>query len=131
MKAVGIFSAFEPAVPNMWAVSASRAGYRLANEEKTGSYQLSYLPADNLREEWNLKQADWDAMFLPVKQAWSYCWLNSFLGGGSQIYANVMTDEWKVLKDGSSADTSSWKDVKAPAGMIDSKGESSLNWGKL
>ena len=48
----------------MWSVSGARAGYRLANW-KTGEYRNR----GSIEAKENLKVADWDAQFLPLRDS--------------------------------------------------------------
>lgn len=68
----GLFSAFTVGGGNqkIMAVSAARAGYRDSSEAwGTGSY-CNLRSCDGrgnyIDEAWNLREADWDALFLPV-----------------------------------------------------------------
>ncbi len=60
----GFFDSFA-ITGDMWAISASRAGYRIPGI--TSSYENSKFEQD---EQWNLFIDDWDAMLLPVTRCW-------------------------------------------------------------
>ena len=134
----GLYKAFNPTVKHLWAVSASRAGYR--DPSGTGRYQLAYTdPAplssssspDRLMKNWNLKETDWDAVFLPVKDAWKLCIGGEVenpgaftLGiGSSDVLGTIMTEPWKNLGGGSGG---TFGQVPAPHRM-----SGNLNWSGL
>jgi hypothetical protein len=134
----GLYKAFNPTVKHLWAVSAARAGYR--DPSDTGRYQLAYTdPAplssssspDRLKKNWNLKETDWDAVFLPVKDAWKLCIGGEVenpgtftMGlGSSDVLGTIMTEQWKNLGGGSG---SSFGQVPAPHRM-----SGNLNWSGL
>lgn len=112
MDACGIFKAFEPGVSHMWAVSATRAGYRKV-DGGVGEYHLEWTDPSNNRERWNLKQPDWDAVFLPVRDAWKLCAWDMFVpgifSGDDKILEELMTSSW--------AGEQGWNNLKPPAGM--------------
>ncbi len=128
----GIFTAFDEKdsagnmrrPSHMWAVSAARAGYRKVSGG-VGEYQLSWSdPADN-RLRWNLKQPDWDAVFLPVRDAWKLCawdmFVSGIFSGDDKILEDLMTSSWAGEKG--------WNNLEPPAGMHD-PGER-INWKEL
>lgn len=131
----GVFKAFNPAVKHLWAVSSARAGYR--DPSGTGRYQIAYTdPAplssssssEQLKKNWNLKETDWDAVFLPVKDAWKLCLGNNveesgWFVGTSDVLGTIMTEQWQNLGAGSS---SSYGQVPAPHRM-----SGSLDWSGL
>ena len=127
-KCDGIFGAFEPGVSHMWAVSAARAGYRKV-DGGVGEYHLDWTdPADN-RARWNLKQPDWDAVFLPVRDAWKLCAWDMFVpglnlfGGKDNILEDLINSEWGKDQD--------WTELKPPPGMRGADSDSKLDWGAL
>ena len=124
----GIFKAFEPGVSHMWAVSAARAGYRKIGGG-VGEYHLDWTdPAEN-RERWNLKQPDWDAVFLPVRDAWKLCAWYMFVPG-----LNLFSGEDKILQElmnSSWARQQGWARLTAPPGMHDSNSNGGLDWASL
>jgi hypothetical protein len=131
----GLYKAFNPTVKNMWAVSASRAGYR--DPSDIGRYQIAYTdPAplssssspEQLRKNWNLKETDWDAVFLPVKDAWKMCIGGNvedpgMFVGGSDVLGTIMTEQWLGLNGGS---TPGFGTVSAPFRM-----SGNLDWSGL
>jgi hypothetical protein len=134
----GLYKAFNPTVKHLWAVSAARAGYR--DPSGTGRYQIAYTdPAplsssaspDRLKKNWNLKETDWDAVFLPVKDAWKLCIGGEVenpgaftMGvGSSDVLGTIMVEQWKNLGSGSGA---SFGSVPAPYRM-----SGNLNWSGL
>lgn len=127
MDACGIFKAFEPGVSHMWAVSAARAGYRKV-DGGVGEYHLGWTDPSNNRERWNLKQPDWDAVFLPVRDAWKLCAWNMFtpgiFSGDDKILEDLMTSSW--------AGKQGWNKLKAPPGMHNEDSDKeTLNWSEL
>ena len=96
----------------MWAVSATRAGYRKV-DGGVGEYHLEWTDPSNNRERWNLKQPDWDAVFLPVRDAWKLCAWDMFVpgifSGDDKILEELMTSSW--------AGEQGWNNLKPPAGM--------------
>lgn len=131
----GLFKAFNPVVKYMWAVSAARAGYR--DPSGTGRYQIAYTdPAplssnsspEQLKKNWNLKETDWDAVFLPVKDAWKMCLGQEvenpgMFVGSSDVLGTIMTEQWQGLSGGASP---SFGQVPAPHKM-----SGNLNWSGL
>jgi hypothetical protein len=134
----GLYKAFNPAVKYLWAVSAARAGY--CDPSGTGRYQLAYTdPAplssssspERLEKNWNLKETDWDAVFLPVKDAWKLCIGGEVenpgaftMGlGSSDVLGAIMTEQWKNLGGGSG---NSFGQVSAPHRM-----SGNLDWSGL
>ncbi len=131
----GLYKAFNPTVKNMWAVSAARAGYR--DPSDIGRYQIAYTdPAplssssspEQLRKNWNLKETDWDAVFLPVKDAWKMCIGRNvedpgMFVGGSDVLGTIMTEQWLGLNGGS---TPGFGTVSAPYRM-----SGNLDWSGL
>lgn len=131
----GLYKAFNPKVKHMWAVSAARAGYRDPSDK--GRYQIAYTdPAplsessspEQLKKNWNLKETDWDAVFLPVKDAWKLCLGNEvkdpgMFVGSSDVLGTIMTEQWKGLNGGAAP---SFGQVSAPHRM-----SGSLDWSGL
>lgn len=128
----------------IWAVSAARAAYNAAEgnttkkEELKGklespSYRLDYTePSWNNR--WNLKETDWEAMYVPVRQANALTRFSVFLDlSGEGILKEVMTDKngWEK-KDGDKWKTASvdWSKLPPPAGG-GFKAGSKLDWDEL
>jgi hypothetical protein len=119
----------------MWAVAAARAGYR--DPSDIGRYQIAYTdPAplssssspEQLRKNWNLKETDWDAVFLPVKDAWKMCIGGNvedpgMFVGGSDVLGTIMTEQWLGLNGGS---TPGFGTVSAPFRM-----SGNLDWSGL
>jgi hypothetical protein len=131
----GLYKAFNPKVKHMWAVSAARAGYR--DPSGKGRYQIAYTdPAplsessspEQLKKNWNLKETDWDAVFLPVKDAWKLCLGNEvkdpgMFVGSSDVLGTIMTEQWQGLNGGAAP---SFGQVPAPHRM-----SGSLDWSGL
>ena len=131
----GLYKAFNPTVKTMWAVSAARAGYR--DPSDIGRYQIAYTdPAplssssspEQLKKNWNLKETDWDAVFLPVKDAWKMCTGQNvedpgMFAGGSDVLGTIMAEQWLGLNGGS---TPGFATVPAPFRM-----SGNLDWSGL
>jgi len=88
----GLFKAFT--VPGgsraMWTVSASRGGYYtpFESDRKPGAYEITFqaVGRDKL---WNLREQDWDAIFLPVKHAWDKGVSRQWQSGDPSILSEV------------------------------------------
>lgn len=110
--------------PHMWAVSAARAGYRKV-DGKNGEYHIVWDDPSDLRQRWNLKQVDWDAVFLPVRDAWKLGAWNMFVPGifsnDDNILEDLMTSSW--------GGSQGWNKLSPPAGMHE-PGDS-LDWKKM
>ena len=140
----GIFRAFDPApsVTHQWAVSAARAGYKKwpekDNNERTSDYQLGYSDdgeKNDFSQCWNLRQTDWDALFVPVANAWDYCFATSPGGmamfvpmplAGNPLKTLMAGGDWTPLAGSAQAD---WirTPPSAPRGMTGGE----LNWAGL
>ena len=141
----GIVTAFDPSVcggkrPDyIWALSAARAAYneKYANPGSSNdmkaklqspSYRIDYTSPSKRKELWNLREADWDAMFVPVRYADAVAAFNAFTPLGGSVLEEVMTDKdgWKRKKgdDWESADED-WSKLEAPGGF---DGAKTLEW---
>ena len=156
----GLVKAFDPTSCGssrpkyIWATSAARAGYnpnpkrtvkeRNARVENFQRYQLAYTWKKG-RDRWNLNETDWDALFVPVANADSYC-IGTEVGSGDRIVGTfalggdavkeMMNDSsgWKVRK----SSTSKWQStsidfstVKPPQGFVVNPERGKLNWGDI
>jgi len=134
-RASGVFKAFDfsSGVTHLWAVSAARAGYKewSENNDDSAPYQLGYTPdgndVENFRHCWNLRQTDWDALFLPVRHAYDFCegtrgQAPRFNSSNENALNDVMGNQsrWVSLGGGTHK---SWGNPAAPRGM-----SGSLNW---
>lgn len=123
MEAAGIFEAFNPGISHMWAFSAARAGYKPVGGG-TGEYHIGWSdPTDN-KMRWNLKQPDWDAVFLPVRDAWKFCSDLIFLEGFFANDDSILTE----LISANANNKNAWNSVKAPRGMRTKNSNSNLDW---
>lgn len=141
----GITSAFDPSVcgakrPDyIWALSAARAAYngKYANPHVSGevqdklknpSYRIDYTAPSSRKELWNLREADWDAMFVPVRHADSLTMTGVFAPSMGSVLKDVMTDKkgWKRKKGDKweSADVD-WSKLEPPGGF---DGGGKLKW---
>lgn len=84
----GLYGAFNNSTGrDMWVVSTSRAGVRLAGDG-AGHYRVLYPGATytNARYTsgvWNLCEEDWDAVMIPVSRAWHDASTGAWIGGAS------------------------------------------------
>lgn len=141
----GIVTAFDPSVcggrrPDyIWALSAARAAYneKYANPGKSNevqdklknpSYRLDFTTVSKRKELWNLREADWDAMFVPVQYADALALSGAFVPPYGNVLNDVMTDKkgWKRKKGDKweSADMD-WSKLAAPGGF---DGSETLKW---
>lgn len=141
----GIVTAFDPSVcggkrPDyIWALSAARACYNgkyanpnssseMQDKLKNPSYRLDYTSPSSRKELWNLRETDWDAMFVPVRHADALTMTGFFAPTMGSILKDVMTDKrgWK-RKNGDkweSADVD-WSKLEPPGGF---DGSGTLKW---
>ena len=103
-SAQGLFSAFTIRDKrSMWAVAAARGAYAPPDHSRKGSYEATFLNV-NAAESWNLCEADWDAVFIPV--------VNAFDEGVDRVFKksgkNPLSEVYAKLSPGS---------VSAPPGM--------------
>ena len=117
----GIYSIFNPTVPHQWAVAAARAGYKEWDAYGNG-YQLGDTKDDNggtYDDCWNLRQTDWNAFLLPVKDAFRYLFANSY--GAAPQFADVegapsSYTPLSYLYDGSALGAT-WSRITPPPGF--------------
>ena len=101
----GLFSAFTVRDRrSMWAVAAARAAYAPpGNSRKQGAYEATFLNV-SARDSWNLCEADWDAVFIPVINAFDRGVDRAFKSSGKSPLSTV----YSKLSPGS---------ISAPPGM--------------
>ena len=117
-------------VSHTWAVSAARAAYRKIGGG-AGEYQLGWTDPENLKERWNMKQPDWDAVFLPVRDAWKMCAWNMFVPESERLFSPTLNTS-SVLEDivqTSYGYSQNWNRLAPPSGMNGSS--SNLDWAGL
>ena len=103
-SAQGLFSAFTVRDKrSMWAVAAARAAYSPPGNSQKGAYEATFRNV-NAADSWNLCEADWDAVFIPVANAFDRAEERSFKNSGK----NPLADVYSKLSPGS---------VSAPPGM--------------
>lgn len=151
--AAGMLSAFNPSVAGgsrpeyMCAISAARAGFKHFNSDKdkkadSSDYSVGYVKASK-NEAWNLCETDWDAVMLPVAQAWHLCAggykAQTFIRDptSGNVLKDVILDKknW-IDKDGkkvSEKNLPDWEKLAPPGGLIpESSGSGKkLNWEKV
>ena len=101
----GLFGAFTVRDKrSMWAVAAARAAYAPPdNSRQKGAYEATFLNV-GAAESWNLCEADWDAVFIPVANAFDQGEDRAFKRSGRSPLPEV----YSKLSPGS---------VSAPPGM--------------
>ena len=152
LTAPSILSAFNPAVAGgnrpeyMCAIASARAGYKpyekdKEKKQKSSDYLLGYTIADG-EKVWNLVETDWDAVMLPVQNAWDLCAgvgeVQTFTIGSGNVLKEIMLDKknW-VDGEGKKIDEKKlpdWEKLKPPAGLVtDGKDDKDgkLQWDKL
>lgn len=158
LTASGIASAFNPSVAGgsrpeyMCAIATARAGYKPYYEDKeekrkSAFYAIGYDILASGKESWNLVETDWDAVMVPVRNAWDLCGgsarLQMFTVSSGNILKEIMLDKkgW-VDPKGKKIDAKNlpdWEKLAPPPGLIkdekDKKSKESqknrLQWDKL
>ena len=136
-KVEGMFKAFDfsSGVTHLWAVSAARAGYKEWDEQDETLYQLGYKRDDgnDFRKCWNLRQTDWDAMFLPVHYAYHYCEKTRFKfvqpgpNEGNPLEEVMDFGKWQPIAGNLNAHRN-WNNPAAPRGFTSGQ---EMNWKQL
>ena len=152
LTAPSILSAFNPSVAGgnrpeyMCAIASARAGYKSYEKDKekkrkSADYLLGYTVADG-EKAWNLVETDWDAVMLPVRNAWDLCAgigeAQTFTVGSGNILKEIMLDK-KNWVDGTGKKINEknlpdWEKLQPPAGLVtDGKEDKDgkLQWDKL
>jgi len=143
----GMLSAFNPSICDghrpeyMLAVASARAGFKAYDDDKeqkrnSNKYMLGNikLSDSDRKKQWNLCEADWDGMMVPVRYANSYCSgtfdKQEFSSASDDILSKVIQKSDWVDKDGKAAsDVPDWENMEAPAGMVE--GGKKLEWSTL
>ena len=126
----GIYGAFNPYkhVEWTWAFSSAKAGYKNKGEGLSGrDYMIHW---DEYKQDWNLCQSDWDAVFVPVRRAGSkakdHAWADSET---APLGDWVEKGDWnRLVGSGSSYAVHEMPDLP---GMHDSDASGGLNWNRL
>ena len=120
----GLFKAFDPTVLWSWAFSAAKAGYRdLDSDAEKRDYRIDWQD-DN--QEWNLCQSDWDAVFVPVRQAETLAMERIWAIGSRKVLNSWISGTWhKVGDDAPEPEIT----MEAPPEMAGSS--ENLDWGAL
>lgn len=134
----GVFKAFDPdwngsgEKTYSYVFSSAKAGYK--NKDDSASLRSYKVDWDETNQAWNLCQSDWDAVFIPVRHAYSYAlgaggvarWMD---GDDDMLEDWVTSDEWKTL-DGDTVDSDeSYSSVTAPRGILLGNGHDGvLDW---
>ena len=120
----GLFKAFDPTVLWSWAFSAAKAGYRdIDSDDDKRDYRIDWQE-DN--QEWNLCQSDWDAVFVPVRQAETLATERIWTLGFGKVLKSWVSGKWhQVGNDAPEPEIA----MEAPPGMAGSSDK--LDWGAL
>ena len=155
MTASGIAAAFNPSAAGgkrpeyMCAIATARAGYKTYQADKkkkleSSGYSSGYSIASG-KKSWNLVETDWDAVMLPVRNAWDLCVgtgdVQTFTLSQGDILKEVMLDKkgW-VNSKGKKVDEKNlpdWEKLAPPPGLIQDEKDKKktdkqqLDWGKL
>lgn len=144
----GPFAAFDPLTKWSWAFSTSTAGY--CQDHEKNAYVVSW-PEDHetggswKRPAWNLCEANWDAVLVPVAESASYGYQDMWIStGASPLNSLVHSGLWQELRDWEGRDSGNedkdWDRAVAhaiPAGLSrafegsDDESERRVNWGRI
>ena len=120
----GLFKAFDPTVLWSWAFSAAKAGYRdVDSDVDKRDYRIDWQE-DN--QEWNLCQSDWDAVFVPVRQAETLATERIWTFGSGKVLKSWVSGKWQQVGDDAPEPEIA---MEAPPGMAGSS--ENLDWGAL
>ena len=143
----GIFTAFDPdwngagQVTHTFVFSSAKAGYRDKGSSQSRSdysqraYRIDWNSSD---QDWNLCQSDWDAVFVPVRMAYSqaisYGGVSTWVGGDDRMLEDWVqrdADKWNPVADAGNGDNMC-RNVNAPRGMLLGNGhDGTLKWREL
>ena len=143
-KIEGIFKAFDPdwneegEDTHTYVFASAKAGYRDKGSSQSrtdyGSraYRIDWQPGN---QDWNLCQSDWDAVFVPVRRAYSYAsmgqWDDGYGDGMLEDWVVNKADEWKPLA-GNGGDDYICDNIYAPGGVLRGNGhDGTLKWREL
>ena len=158
LTASGLLSAFNPSVAGgsrpeyMCAIATARAGYKRYQKNKkkkleNSSYCIGYTYASK-QQSWNLVETDWDAVMIPVRNAWDLCAgagdVQGFTVAQGNILKEIMLDKkgW-VNKKGEKVEEKNlpdWEKLAPPPGLVqdendkknkNDKDKQQLDWAKL
>ena len=89
----GIFTAFDPAMKWSWAFASAKAGYKYKTATEEGrAYRVDWRDD---QQDWNLCQSDWDAVFVPVRQAQSLAKDGAWNDGSKGVLADWIGGNWR------------------------------------
>lgn len=144
----GIFTAFDPdwngegEDTHTYVFASAKAGYRdkgsslSRTDYASREYRIDWDAND---QSWNLCQSDWDAVFVPVRKAYSYAFSDGgtpavwWDGDDGMLFDWVVNkaDEWKSLSDNGGGDFMC-RDIYAPGGVLRGNGhDGTLDWKEL
>lgn len=136
-KIEGIFTAFDPDWndgddTHTYVFASAKAGYKDKGEDADSrQYKIDWQPNN---QDWNLCQSDWDAVFVPVRKAYSYAIGGIWIGDDDEVLDDLAVNkasEWKsVAANGDGGYT--YQDIYAPRGVLRGNGHNgTLKWREL
>ena len=134
----GIFTAFNPdwnglgEATHTYVFSSAKAGYKDKDESAASlAYKVDWQPNN---QDWNLCQSDWDAVFVPVRKAYSYAMERVWFDGDDGMLEDWVVrdaDKWRPVSDNGGEDYMC-KNIYAPGGMLRGNGHDGiLDWREL
>ena len=136
-KIEGIFTAFDPDWndgddTHTYVFASAKAGYKDKGEDADSrQYKIDWQQSN---QAWNLCQSDWDAVFVPVRKAYSYAIGGIWIGDDDEVLDDLVVNkasEWKpVAANGDGGYT--YQDIYAPRGVLRGNGHNgTLKWREL
>ena len=139
----GIFMAFDPdwngdgEETHTYVFASAKAGYRDkgSTQSQTDYSSRAYrIDWDANDQDWNLCQSDWDAVFVPVRKAYSSAIVGIWLDGEDDMLQEWVVedaDKWQPVSDADNNDYTC-RVNKAPGGMLLGNGhDGTLKWREL
>ena len=124
----GLFTAFDPTVKWSWAFASAKAGYKFKDAATDDlGYRVDWRKD---KQKWNLCQSDWDAVFVPVRQAKTQAAEGVWTIGAKTFLQQWIGERWRALMDDAPSQTG-WDTVGAPPDMTADSGNGILDWSKL
>ena len=138
----GVFKAFDPdwnedKDTHTYVFASAKAGYRekgstqSQDDYSSRAYRIDWNPAD---QDWNLCQSDWDAVFVPVRKAYSYALLGIWQDGDDDMLDDWIVgdaDKWKPVSGNGGGDYMC-DNIYAPGGILRGNGhDGTLKWREL
>ena len=137
-KIEGIFTAFDPdwngagEPTHTYVFASAKAGYKDKGEDvDSRQYKIDWQPNN---QDWNLCQSDWEAVFVPVRKAYSYAISGLWFDGDDDMLEEWVVDradEWRPVAGNGGEDYMS-RNVYAPRGVLRGNGhDGTLKWREL